>query len=352
MRNIRKSDRVFRVKSAQSSFEATEFLPKIDVDCKVQLIIGKPATIEFSTAKHQLSHATNVVEAARTKAVTEDEVREHIDRLGQTPFRIKDFEISLDENVGIGFSSLHHLRAEALNKLEDEILKSDRVKLDKRKPNKNIKNNISKKEPLVISSDELFKRQEYCDKIAQVYENVSNGTKFEVGPHIPVVNSEAVYYFKNLGATRIWLSPEMTIDQIKEVTKHFPDMSFGLFIMGPQELMITRHCVLMSLGPCKQDCKNCERRSKSHYLLDRKGYEFPVITDETGRSHIYNSVSHDLCHSIEELRNAGIDSFLVDTTLMNDKQSKQALQRAKDALNSQVEKLPNTTTGHLFRQVI
>lgn len=129
-------------------------------------------------------------------------------------------------------------------------------------------------------------------------------------------------------------------------------MSFGLFIMGAQELMITRHCVLMSLGPCDQNCKNCERRSKDHFLLDRKGYEFPVTTDKTGRSHIYNSVSLDLCHSIPELREAGIDSFLVDTTLMDSKESEKAIKRATEALKSQVDKLPNTTTGHLFREVI
>ena len=129
-------------------------------------------------------------------------------------------------------------------------------------------------------------------------------------------------------------------------------MSFGLFIMGAQELMITRHCVLAALGSCSQNCKSCERRQKNHYLLDRKGYEFPVTTDKTGRSHIYNSVSLDLCHSIPELRAAGIDSFLVDTTLMSSGEAEAALSRANHAMLSQVEKLPNTTTGHLFREVL
>lgn len=122
--------------------------------------------------------------------------------------------------------------------------------------------------------------------------------------------------------------------------------------MGAQELMITRHCILMSLGPCDQNCKNCERRSKDHFLLDRKGYEFPVITDKTGRSHIYNSVSLDLCHSIPELRDAGIDSFLIDTTLMSSGEAEAAYNRAKQAIELGVEKSQNTTTGHLFREVI
>lgn len=366
LRNIRKSDRVFRVRSAETAFEVDEFQPKIPVDCKLTLKIGQPAAIEFkasaSDPKDSASDPKHPVEAARTKAVTSDEVREHIDRLGQTPFRINNFELELDENVGIGFSSLHHLRAEALKKLETEILNSDRPKLEQRTPKKIVKNNIPKKDALLLTSDELFTKKEFCDKLGFVFDNINAGINLEVGPHIPVVNSEAVYYFKNLGAKRIWLSPEMTIEQIKEITKHFPDMSFGLFIMGPQELMITRHCILMSLGNCKQDCKNCERRSKPHYLLDRKGYEFPVITDETGRSHIYNSVSHDLCHAIGELREAGVDTFLIDTILMHPKQRQQAIARAHQAIDvsagsshafgAKVEKLPNTTTGHLFRAVL
>ena len=389
LRNIRKSDRVFRVRSAETAFEVDEFQPKIPVDCKLALKIGQPAAIEFkasaSDPKAFASDPKHPVEAARTKAVTSDEVREHIDRLGQTPFRINNFELELDENVGIGFSSLHHLRAEALKKLETEILASHHPNLctdpssstptlGTRKPKKLVKNNIPKKDALLLTSDELFTKKEFCDKLGFVFDNITEGINFEVGPHIPVVNSEAVYYFKNLGAKRIWLSPEMTIDQIKEITKHFPEMSFGLFIMGPQELMITRHCILMSLGSCKQDCKNCERRSKAHYLLDRKGYEFPVITDVSGRSHLYNSVSHDLCHSIGELREAGVDTFLIDTTLMHPKQRQQAITRAHKALefstrsshtngsrvqanrnqstDTKVEKLPNTTTGHLFRPVL
>ena len=129
-------------------------------------------------------------------------------------------------------------------------------------------------------------------------------------------------------------------------------MSFGIFIMGAQELMISKHCVLMSLGPCSQNCKDCQRRSEDHFLLDRKGYEFPVLSDEFGKSHIYNSVSLDLCHSINELLEAGVDTFLVYTTLMDKNEAQKCLQRAVTALEEKVEKHKNTTTGHLFREVI
>ena len=169
----------------------------------MNLKIGSDAKIIFKTNDIEIEYSGDVVEEARTKAVTKDEVADHICRTGQTPFRIDKIEINLEDNVGIGFSTLHHLRTDALNLLEKELLKTDRPILEKRKPNKNIKNNISKAKPSIVKSDDLFSSKEFCDKLGKVYQNISSGEAFEVGPHLPVANVEAVYYFKNLGAKRI-----------------------------------------------------------------------------------------------------------------------------------------------------
>lgn len=181
---------------------------------------------------------------------------------------------------------------------------------------------------------------------------MSKGRDVEVGPHIPVTNVSSVNYFANLGCKKIWLSPELTLEQISDLISKSPDLSFGIFIMGPQELMIMRHCVLMSEGECSRKCNVCERRKKPHYLLDRKGYEFPVVATKKGNCHIYNSVSLDLCHCIRELIDAGVDSFLIDTTLMDEDEAIQAVNRASEAIEGSVEKSQNTTTGHLFRSVL
>ena len=56
---------------------------------------------------------------------------------------------------------------------------------------------------------------------------------------------------------------------------------------------------------------------KPHFLKDRKGYDFPVISDQLGRSHLYNSVQLDVAHAIPDIVQAGITWLLVDSTLMN-----------------------------------
>lgn len=128
--SIQEGDRVFRVRSADAAYADDEREPRIPVLGKATLRIGKPLCMTFSAAcEHsgQRSEASSyaegpIVESARTRAVSSDEVLEHIDRLGQTPFALSSLEIDLDDNVGIGFSQLHRCRTEALANLEEAIL--------------------------------------------------------------------------------------------------------------------------------------------------------------------------------------------------------------------------------------
>lgn len=182
------------------------------------------------------------------------------------------------------------------------------------------------------------------------------GALSEVGPHLPATNHLTLQALHSFGARRAWLSPELTLRQIGELAKGSP-LELGVTVSGAQELMITEHCLLMSQGPCDQQCATCPRRKSPHYLKDRKDFEFAVITDLFGRSHLYNSVALDVVPAIPDLLAAGISSFLVDTTLMNGEEAAQAVSRAVRALEvaqrdgNTLAKLPDTTSGHLYRGV-
>ena len=178
----------------------------------------------------------------------------------------------------------------------------------------------------------------------------------EVGPHIPVTNRFDLQAMADLGAQRIWLSPELSLVQIEELGE-VSSIPLGVTIMGSTELMVTEHCLLMSQGPCNQKCASCARRKSPHHLKDRKGYEMTVITDVTGRSHLYNAVSLDIAHLAPELIQAGVSAFMVDTTLMNVSETTKKVQRAVRARDialksgDKVSKAEGATSGHLFRGV-
>ena len=195
-----------------------------------------------------------------------------------------------------------------------------------------------------------------AESLSALERALEEGALAEVGPHLPVTNALALAEVAALGARRVWLSPELTLRQIEELGRGKP-VELGLTVIGSQELMVTEHCLLMSQGPCNQDCAACPRRRTPHYLKDRKGFEFPVVTDALGRSHLYNGVRLDVAQALPELLAAGVSSFMVDTTLMNGEEAAQAVGRVVRALKvaqrdgNSVAKMPDTTAGHLFRGV-
>lgn len=429
-RAVGKGDRVFRVRNAEAAFVDDDKLPSVVVCARAELRIGQPALLTFTVAAGDASVTVEgpEVEAARTKAITEEEVREHIDRMGTTPFYLSSLEIDLDEGVGMGFSMLHKLRARAAEELQETILAHYHARKLERTPSRAFAPIVRKgwckvaalatnpacaraakragadliyvpaanyrrgeaviagqlsdtaeqagypKQciPVLPTVSQMFDEEKrngfdiwkrvkadkpvMVENLGQLLHATEMGAAPEVGPHIPVTNKLDLQAMADLGAQRVWLSPELSLVQIEELGDMAP-MPLGLTIMGQTELMVTEHCLLMSQGPCNQKCAECARRKSPHYLKDRKGYEMPVITDCTGRSHLYNAVQMDVAHLMPEIIGAGVSTVLVDTTLMNVKETTEKVARAVRARDivqkdgNKVAKAEGATSGHLFRGV-
>lgn len=429
-RAVGKGDRVFRVRNAEAAFVDDDKLPSVAVCARAELRIGQPALLTFTVAADDASVTVEgpEVEAARTKAITEEEVREHIDRMGTTPFYLSSLEIDLDEGVGMGFSMLHKLRARAAEELQETILAHYHARKLERTPSRAFAPVVRKgwcrvaalatnpacaraakragadliyvpaanyrrgeaviagqlsdtaeqagypKQciPVLPTVSQMFDEEKrngfdtwkrvkadkpvMVENLGQLLHATEMGAAPEVGPHIPVTNKLDLQAMADLGAQRVWLSPELSLVQIEELGDMAP-MPLGLTIMGQTELMVTEHCLLMSQGPCNQKCTECARRKSPHYLKDRKGYEMPVITDCTGRSHLYNAVQMDVAHLMPEIIGAGVSTVLVDTTLMNVKETTEKVARAVRARDiaqrdgNKVAKAEGATSGHLFRGV-
>lgn len=429
-RAVGKGDRVFRVRNAEAAFVDDDKLPSVAVSAHAELHIGQPALLTFTADAGNVSVTVEgpEVEAARTKAITEEEVREHTDRMGTTPFYLSSLEIDMDEGVGMGFSVLHKLRARAAEELQGAILAQYHARKLERTPSRAFAPVVRKgwckvavlatnpacaraakragadliyvpaanyrrgeaviagqlsetaeqagypKQciPVLPTVSQMFDEEKrngfdiwkrvkadkpvMVENLGQLLHATEMGAAPEVGPHIPVTNKLDLQAMADLGAQRVWLSPELSLVQIEELGDMAP-MPLGLTIMGQTELMVTEHCLLMSQGPCNQKCAECARRKSPHYLKDRKGYEMPVITDCTGRSHLYNAVQMDVAHLMPEIIGAGVSTVLVDTTLMNVKEATEKVARAVRARDiaqkdgNKVAKAEGATSGHLFRGV-
>lgn len=94
------------------------------VDVRVVARLGRPFAVELACADGAATARAEgfVVEPARTRAVTRDDLVEHVGRMGGTPFAPASFQVELDEGCGMGFAAVHGVRAEAARRLEEALL--------------------------------------------------------------------------------------------------------------------------------------------------------------------------------------------------------------------------------------
>jgi len=81
--------------------------------------VGEPLLVEVADAAGRTGSSTGeVVEVARTKTITEEEIRAQLSRLGNTPYEMDALTIDLDKTAGMNYSLLNRARREAIENYE------------------------------------------------------------------------------------------------------------------------------------------------------------------------------------------------------------------------------------------
>lgn len=150
---------------------------------------------------------------------------------------------------------------------------------------------------------------ELCKKYAP-------NTDLHISTQAGIVNYESANAFYNLGAKRIVLARELSLDEIAEIrARTNNDLEIECFVHGAMCVSFSGRCLISSFmtgrdanrGDCTQPC-----RWKYHlYEENREGQFFPVIENDTG-TFLYNS--RDLCmiDYIDKLADAGVSSLKIE----------------------------------------
>jgi putative protease len=125
-----------------------------------------------------------------------------------------------------------------------------------------------------------------------------------------IFNSRAMHYLRAQGIDSQLLSFEMTLPQIRDVSKAVPA---EVLIYGRLPLMLTENCVIRNrTGTC-----SCDSAAPVK-LTDRMGEEFPVLKDPgTCRSVIYNGKKLYLIDKKEAFRGMGLWALRLSFTTEN-----------------------------------
>lgn len=417
---VAKGDRVFRVanaamlEAARRTFvgAAVADARPTPVDLHVRLAVGEPVTVRAVAGQFEASAQGPIVEAARTKAITADEVVEHVGRLGGSGYAVDSWDIDLEHDVGIGYSALHHARRAALEALDEARLAgwSDRTTHTPALPSPGARSRRTRSVELVVSvPDDDVAREALSAGATRVLRRVSaaneagplpegatpllsrvshehelpvlleharaarsatvgtlgllvsaarDGNRIEADWPLNVANSWTAAALSDLGASLVWASPELSGRRLSALVEASP-VPVGTLVAGRMELMVTEHCVLQAAGECSHRCLTCPRRAHAWLLRDQKGYEFPVMTDATGRSRIYNSVPLDLTRALDEVVATGVSAVRVEITVESAEETRRLVSGVADALarvlaggSPPSQALTSvTTSGHFFRGV-
>ena len=92
--------------------------PLVGVELSIRIKAGQDIAVTVSDGAGHTAHASAPApEPARTRATTQEEVREQLSKTGGTPYFIRDLAVEMDDGLALPKSCLNQLRREALEKL-------------------------------------------------------------------------------------------------------------------------------------------------------------------------------------------------------------------------------------------
>lgn len=143
--------------------------------------------------------------------------------------------------------------------------------------------------------------------------------------------------WKDLGARRVVLAREISLDNIAEIRAKVPDIELEVFVHGAMCMAISGRCLLSNYmtgrdanrGDCAQAC-----RWKYNLVEEtRPGEYMPVYEDEHG-TYIFNS--RDLCtiEIIDKILDLGVDSLKIEGRMKGIYYVANAVKVYRDAIDS------------------
>ncbi|MBN2924244.1 MAG: U32 family peptidase [Bifidobacterium sp.] len=135
-----------------------------------------------------------------------------------------------------------------------------------------------------------------CRNLGQVVIARELGMTFDVAAPVFCANRVTLTWLRGLGAGRVYLSAELLGNDAERVA----ELAACPGVLGPvdadrSELMVCEHCLLTAEGACATDatgqirCRDCSRRQRARFLVERDGTRLPVVIDACGRTRIFLS---------------------------------------------------------------
>lgn len=299
---------------------------KVPIKFIVKAHINKSLEVSISDYNTTITKSIGMIYKAEKNPVDKENIIKHLNKLGQSPFKLKDIDIEMDENIFIQIKMLNEIRRDLVEKLIEkrqyinENIIENKVVFE-RVPNKqneeinkisvSVRNKKQLLEVLKLNVDNIYV---YDEKLYEEFKSHKNiyyilpKCSFNIMSNLKernitsdyfdfsktnalgsyslnVENIYTGYYLKKHGLQNIPISVELKEEEIKDFIKlyenKFGKSTFEVFTYGRVENMIIKGNIL-------------ELDNKFTYnLKDIKDRLFPVYYDNTN-THILNYQEHKL----------------------------------------------------------
>lgn len=299
---------------------------KVPIKFIVKAHINKSLEVSISDYNTTITKSIGMIYKAEKTPVDKENIIKHLNKLGQSPFKLKDIDIEMDENIFIQIKMLNKIRRDLVEKLIEkrqyinENIIENKVVFERVPNNQNeeinkisvsVRNKKQLLEVLKLNVDNIYV---YDEKLYEEFKSHKNiyyilpKCSFNIMTNLKernitsdyfdfsktnalgsyslnVENIYTGYYLKKHGLQNIPISVELKEEEIKDFIKlyenKFGKSTFEVFTYGRVENMIIKGNIL-------------ELDNKFTYnLKDIKDRLFPVYYDNTN-THILNYQEHKL----------------------------------------------------------
>lgn len=315
---------------------------KIQIKASFEVKDGKTVFKIMDDEKNTVVTARDNIYEEKGKALDEKYAASQLNKMGATPYEIKDLSTDIYEKVYYSASFLNALRREAVEKLsslrDKKRTYNKDITIEKYLPKEKkafyISASVSNKEqakalidlgikvyvpydipyvkgcygiiiPPVFEERELH---EGCDVILAgsigAYEfALKKGKKVIPDIGMNIYNSISANMFDS-----VTLSSELSLTSCKSIAD---SVSSEVLAYGYIPLMTMKNCIIKSSGNC--DGKNCNGCKKTITIKDRKGIRFKIVSNGKINT-LYNSVPVFMADKLDDIKKANIDGVRLNFT--------------------------------------
>ena len=344
---------------------------KIPIDITIEIKINKPIKIEFNDGINNVIVYGSKPELAKNQSLNREIIIEKISKLGNSIYTIREINIDLDTNIFIPIKEINELRRTAIEKLNNARTKPKEEFIKKEVVFKSVNNNLTNKISILIDKENdylylkenkkidfytedknLYKkyyendniylrlsrvtsnREEYINEkllasdIGSIYKYKENN-KICLDIYSNVTNCYTAKFYNDIGIEKIGLSPELTIEESKELYKKHEQIfkekpNLEVFAFGKLELMILKHCILNSNLNNDISCNIC-RNNKKYYLEDRNNKKYQIITKNCKNVILhYKTINY-----LNDLKNSNITNLYISLIGINNKEKNIIIEQIK-----------------------